>query len=368
MDNGKAPVGRFAPTPSGRMHLGNVFAALIAWLSVRSRNGSLVLRMEDLDTQRTSSEFADILRSDLRWLGLDWDMETLPQSQRTAVYDRYFEKLSEMGLLYPCYCTRSQLHNVNAPHLSDGTYVYAGTCKNVIGNKEMRLSAGDLLLYNLQTVHKLILDDPDAVVFNILAGREVFSQSFLNLFSENNPVLQFYIHSLYDIPGDQYCAFHLSGNDALNPLHNMIAEFIRKEAMYEKIMYLDFQNLLVRLSRIRLSTRSELSVTNNEGLDINTVLTYVHDNYTDVTLQSLSDHFSYTTRSMIRFLKKYTHKTFSEILRDFRMLSACNLLRNSNTPIDGIALQTGFSERSYFDRVFKQTFHVTPAEYRSSMI
>jgi glutamyl-tRNA synthetase len=131
MDNGKAPVGRFAPTPSGRMHLGNVFAALIAWLSVRSRNGSLVLRMEDLDTQRTSSEFADILRSDLRWLGLDWDMETLPQSQRTAVYDRYFEKLSEMGLLYPCYCTRSQLHNVNAPHLSDGTYVYAGTCRNL---------------------------------------------------------------------------------------------------------------------------------------------------------------------------------------------------------------------------------------------
>ena len=131
MDNGKAPVGRFAPTPSGRMHLGNVFAALIAWLSVRSRNGSLVLRMEDLDTQRTSSEFADILRSDLRWLGLDWDMETRPQSQRTAVYDRYFEKLSEMGLLYPCYCTRSQLHNVNAPHLSDGTYVYAGTCRNL---------------------------------------------------------------------------------------------------------------------------------------------------------------------------------------------------------------------------------------------
>jgi glutamyl-tRNA synthetase len=108
-----------------------VFAALIAWLSVRSQNGSLVLRMEDLDTQRTSSEFADILRSDLRWLGLDWDMETLPQSQRTAVYDRYFEKLSEMGLLYPCYCTRSQLHNVNAPHLSDGTYVYAGTCRNL---------------------------------------------------------------------------------------------------------------------------------------------------------------------------------------------------------------------------------------------
>ena len=124
-------VGRFAPTPSGRMHLGNVFAALVAWLSVRSRKGSLVLRMEDLDTQRTSADFAEVLRDDLRWLGLSWDLETPPQSQRSAVYDRYFEKMMDEGLLYPCYCTRSQLHSVNAPHLSDGTYVYPGTCRGL---------------------------------------------------------------------------------------------------------------------------------------------------------------------------------------------------------------------------------------------
>ena len=126
-----APVGRFAPTPSGRMHLGNVFAALIAWLSVKSREGAMVLRMEDLDTQRTKEEYAAVLREDLLWLGLTWDVETPPQSKRSAVYDAYFEKLQDLGLLYPCYCTRSQLHNVNAPHLSDGTPVYAGTCRNL---------------------------------------------------------------------------------------------------------------------------------------------------------------------------------------------------------------------------------------------
>ena len=125
------PVGRFAPTPSGRMHLGNVFAALIAWASVRSRGGEMVLRMEDLDTQRTSLEYASQLRADLAWLGLDYDRETPPQSQRSEVYDRYFERLRELGLLYPCYCTRSQLHSVNAPHLSDGTYVYPGTCRKL---------------------------------------------------------------------------------------------------------------------------------------------------------------------------------------------------------------------------------------------
>ena len=127
----RRPVGRFAPTPSGRMHLGNVFAALMSWLSPKSRGGGWILRMEDLDTLRTRAEYAELLRSDLRWLGLDWDLETEPQSTRSDVYDRYFEELREKNLLFPCYCTRSQLHNVNAPHLSDGTYVYAGTCRNL---------------------------------------------------------------------------------------------------------------------------------------------------------------------------------------------------------------------------------------------
>lgn len=87
--------------------------------------------MEDLDTQRTSGDFAQILREDLMWLGLTWDLETPPQSARSQAYHRCFEQLMERELLYPCYCTRSQLHSVNAPHLSDGTYVYPGTCRNL---------------------------------------------------------------------------------------------------------------------------------------------------------------------------------------------------------------------------------------------
>ena len=132
------PVGRFAPTPSGRMHLGNVFAAMIAWLSIRSQKGQMILRMEDLDTQRTKPQYAQTLREDLNWLGLDWDLETQPQSQRTEVYDHYFTQLKEEGLLYPCYCTRAQLHSLDAPHASDGTYIYPGTCRNLVTPPEGR--------------------------------------------------------------------------------------------------------------------------------------------------------------------------------------------------------------------------------------
>ena len=127
----KKPVGRFAPTPSGRMHLGNVFAALIAYLAVRSQNGTMLLRIEDLDRQRCRKEYIETLRQDLAWLGFTYDEETPAQSTRTEIYQEYFEKLKQLDLLYPCYCTRAQLHNVNAPHQSDGTYVYPGTCRNL---------------------------------------------------------------------------------------------------------------------------------------------------------------------------------------------------------------------------------------------
>ena len=124
--------GRFAPTPSGRMHLGNLLSALLAWLDARSAGGTLVLRIEDLDTQRTSEAFARQLMDDLRWLGLDWDEGGLEpdymQSRRTAFYEEAFRVLKEKGLVYPCYCTRTERMAASAPHREDGAVVYSGKC------------------------------------------------------------------------------------------------------------------------------------------------------------------------------------------------------------------------------------------------
>lgn len=124
--------GRFAPTPSGRMHLGNLLAALLAWLDARSGGGELVLRIEDLDTQRTSRLFAAQLLDDLRWLGLDWDQGGLKpdymQSRRTAHYEEAFRLLEERGLIYPCYCSRTERMAASAPHREDGAVVYSGRC------------------------------------------------------------------------------------------------------------------------------------------------------------------------------------------------------------------------------------------------
>lgn len=128
-------VGRFAPTPSGRMHLGNLFSCLLAWLSARSRDGRVILRMEDLDTQRTSRERGEQLMRDLDFLGLDWDEGPYWQSERGGYYQDCLDKLNAKGLVYPCFCSRAELHAADAPHASDGDYIYTGKCRGLTADE-----------------------------------------------------------------------------------------------------------------------------------------------------------------------------------------------------------------------------------------
>ncbi len=127
----RAPVGRFAPSPTGRMHLGNVFSSLIAWLSVRSAGGRMVLRIEDLDDRARSGPWAEMLMEDLAWLGLDWDEGPYFQRDRIDLHEEAIERLEGLGAVYPCFCTRAELHAASAPHASDGTPIYPGTCRGL---------------------------------------------------------------------------------------------------------------------------------------------------------------------------------------------------------------------------------------------
>lgn len=112
------------------MHLGNVYSALLSWLSARQQGGSWVLRIEDLDPGRSRIEYADQIRDDLRWLGLTWDEEYI-QSQRTDIYATHLQHLEHQGLTYSCYCTRADILATQAPHESDGRVVYKGTCRGI---------------------------------------------------------------------------------------------------------------------------------------------------------------------------------------------------------------------------------------------
>lgn len=127
--------GRFAPSPTGYMHIGNAWTAFLCWLQVRQAGGTLILRMEDNDEQRSKPVFERALLEDLQWLGLTWDegpdrggsSGPYRQQERYDLYDAALERLREAGLLYPCYCSRARLQAMGAPHAGE-QQVYDGHC------------------------------------------------------------------------------------------------------------------------------------------------------------------------------------------------------------------------------------------------
>lgn len=125
--------GRFAPSPTGHLHLGNARSALLGWLQARAAGGQFLLRIEDLDRARCRPPFVEALFADLRWLGLDWDEPPLVQSERGPVYQEALDQLARDGRVYPCFCTRSEIaRSASAPHgTSDEGPRYPGTCASL---------------------------------------------------------------------------------------------------------------------------------------------------------------------------------------------------------------------------------------------
>ncbi|HET9459510.1 MAG TPA: tRNA glutamyl-Q(34) synthetase GluQRS [Sphingomicrobium sp.] len=131
---------RFAPSPTGQLHLGHAYSAVLAHGAARAARGRFLLRIEDLDQGRCRPEFVAGIEEDLRWLGLDWDGEPLVQSKRTHAYRQALERLRADGLVYPCFCTRSDIAAaLSAPHGKPHAR-YPGTCRGLADDPERRAS------------------------------------------------------------------------------------------------------------------------------------------------------------------------------------------------------------------------------------
>lgn len=189
----------------------------------------MILRIEDLDPDRCRPEYAEQLKDDLHWLGLDWDREQTPQSRRTEAYREGFERLREMGLVYPCYCSRGELHAASAPHASDGNVIYAGTCRSlteaeraaktrrpawrlIVPDEEISFydglqgkycenlahECGDFIIRRSDGVYAyqlaVVIDDAEAGVTQIVRGRDLLSST----------PRQIYLQRLLGLPSPEY--------------------------------------------------------------------------------------------------------------------------------------------------------------------
>ena len=147
-------VTRFAPSPTGHLHLGSVYSALFAWRMARDGGGRFLVRIEDIDQTRCKPEFAARMLDDLAWLGLDWDGDVRYQSAHFDDYRAALQRLRDMGLLYPCFCTRRQIAVEieaagGAPHGPDGP-LYPGTCRGLSQREaDQRIAAGETPAWRL---------------------------------------------------------------------------------------------------------------------------------------------------------------------------------------------------------------------------
>ncbi|HVA14834.1 MAG TPA: tRNA glutamyl-Q(34) synthetase GluQRS [Stellaceae bacterium] len=154
-------VTRFAPSPTGLLHLGHAYSALIGWRAAREAGGRFLLRIEDIDVTRCRPEFAAAIIEDLAWLGLDWDGAVRQQSEHFADYRAALEKLAARGLIYPCFCTRAEIARAGAAPQGEDSALYPGTCRNLSENERMpRIAAGESYALRLDVARAAVLVGP----------------------------------------------------------------------------------------------------------------------------------------------------------------------------------------------------------------
>lgn len=146
------PILRFAPSPNGFLHLGHAYSALFTHDWAQRMHGRFLLRIEDIDTARAKPEFTKAIFDDLAWLGLGWEEPVMHQSERFPHYDAAFERLDELGLIYPCFCSRTEIATASDGKDPDGAPLYPGTCRHLPEDEvAKRLERGDPVQYRLAT-------------------------------------------------------------------------------------------------------------------------------------------------------------------------------------------------------------------------
>ena len=196
-------VGRYAPSPTGALHLGNLRTALLAWLQIRLQGGRFLLRMEDLDTPRVVQGSADQILKDLEWLGLDWDDEVVYQSHRLDLYQDALQELQKKDLVYPCYCSRKDIQQAaSAPHINGN--IYPGFCRNLTEQQrsekqqkkspalrvkvegDLQRSCGDFVIKRADNLFAyqlaVVVDDLEQGVTHVLRGKDLLDSTERQLY------------------------------------------------------------------------------------------------------------------------------------------------------------------------------------------
>lgn len=261
-------------------------------------------------------------------------------------------------------------NDLNAPHTHDYfelIYLSRGRCTQVINGISCNLKEGDLCLLNPNSTHCIAIDSEDTLLFNIMINRSLFQESFLCLIAENDLISNFFLTAIFTESEEKNFLYfpRYENSNSGNLIQTLIREFYEEEFGFKKSMecYLALLfNELIRCQKKRIDEANYELMGNNR---LSEILLYMNVHKCDATLNSVAKEFHYHPNYLSALIKKYANKSFSEIIQDAKLQEVCYYLTKTDIAIEEIGNIMGYYDRSYFNRVFKKHFHMTPSEYRN---
>lgn len=246
-------------------------------------------------------------------------------------------------------------------------YVLDGHAEISINDEKMNMITGDICIIAPEVPHTLEVFNDNSIVLDILIRKSTFKETFTSQISEDSILSQFFTRIFYSDNKNSYIVFHTEDDAMLNNLLDyLIWEGLNPSEYSTNIMDNMLKSIFCYLLKNHKDNSQVSKTLTTSSTDVVTILSYIQQNYATVSLQSLADHFNYSTSHLSRLIKKHTGTTFAKILQDIKLKKGCSLLENSNLPIKDISEIIGYESVEYFTRIFKQVYKITPSEYRQS--
>lgn len=247
--------------------------------------------------------------------------------------------------------------------------VLNGSCENYFSSQVLHMHTGDICIVAPETVHAVSAFSDDCIIYNVTIRSAAFEQTFLNPLPQHGILFDFFSRAVYS-PGSETYIYFKTGKDPvmLELIQEIVDEFKNQKNYYDALLNSLLINFFIKLLR-----RHEKDVLvpnptgNKDEKDIIFMLRYMTEHYDTITLKELSQFFNYSERQMTRILSEYTGKSFTELIQNIKLTKACEMLKSPEISIQDIIDTIGYSNSSYFYRLFKKQYQITPAEYRKRL-
>lgn len=274
---------------------------------------------------------------------------------------------SDENIIVSCHPFAANGHIVKHSHnYFELIYLARGNCDQMIDQTPCNLKEGDMVILSPNAKHSVNISSPKDLLFNIIIKPSLFRESFFCLIAENDMMSHFFLTSLFTMSEKNHFLYFPRHTNCAGAAHiqALIREYYEKDLCYKKSLECYLALLFSELLR---SYRHKIDEENYEAMGnqaLSSILSYMNLHKNEATLSSVAEEFHYHPNYLSGLIKKYTNKSFSEIIQEGKMQEACYYLKHTDMPIDDIVQLMNYYDRSYFNRVFKKTFGMTPGEYK----